>query len=191
MSRKIKRVRVNLDSKGIKHLPDEEIKIILRGADELIGTGGRNMLAKILKGSKEKKLLELSLDKCPVYGKFKSEKIDDVKAKIDWLIENYYLKIEYDYKIPVLLFTEKGWEIEKNTYADEIIEEFNKMLESGAKSFKMDYLKDRNRGMILLILEKIRKTKNLKYIPILESWEKIDYKKVRQEIRKTINFLKL
>lgn len=64
------------------------------------------------------------------------------------------------------------------------------MLESDAKLFNMNYLKDRNRGMILLILEKIRKTNKLKYFPILEDWEKTDYKKVRQEIRKTINYLK-
>jgi len=45
-----------LDSKGIIDLPFNEIKVILRGADDLIMTARRNMLSKILKGSKEKKL---------------------------------------------------------------------------------------------------------------------------------------
>ncbi len=60
MSRK-PRVRYVLDTGGLKYLPSEDIIIILCAADELITTGGRSMLAKILKGSKDKKLLELNL----------------------------------------------------------------------------------------------------------------------------------
>jgi hypothetical protein len=33
-------------------------------------SGGRAMLAKIMAGSKDKKLLELKLDQSPVYGAF-------------------------------------------------------------------------------------------------------------------------
>jgi len=53
MSRKVRRVPVSLDSKGIRHLADSEIALILRGADDLIGTGGRTLLTRILKGSKD------------------------------------------------------------------------------------------------------------------------------------------
>jgi hypothetical protein len=45
--------------------------VILRAADELIATGGRSMLAKILKGSQDKKVLEHELDQCPVYGYYR------------------------------------------------------------------------------------------------------------------------
>ena len=55
MSKKVRRVLVSLDAGEIKDLPQEDIRMILRGADELISTGGRSMLAKILKGSKDKK----------------------------------------------------------------------------------------------------------------------------------------
>lgn len=67
MSRKVTRVKVHLDPGEIRKLPFAEIKAILRGADPLIMSGGRNMLAKVLKGSREKRLLELELDKCPSY----------------------------------------------------------------------------------------------------------------------------
>jgi len=66
MSRKKQRVRYELDSGDIKSLTIEEIKGILRAADELIASGGRSMLAKILKGSKDKKVLEHRLDQCSV-----------------------------------------------------------------------------------------------------------------------------
>ena len=69
--------------KNQNRLSDEEIKVILRATDEILGQGGRTLLAKILKGSREKKVLQLELDKCPVYGYFKSETIDDITDKID------------------------------------------------------------------------------------------------------------
>jgi len=40
-----------LDSGGIKMLDFTDIKAILRAADELIATGGRTMLTKILYGT--------------------------------------------------------------------------------------------------------------------------------------------
>ena len=68
MNRKVRRVPVALDAGQIKKLPQEDIRMILRGADELISNGGRSMLAKILKGSKDKKILEYKLNECPAYG---------------------------------------------------------------------------------------------------------------------------
>ena len=50
MSRRPK-VQYTLDTGGISSLPQDERQAILRGADELISTGGRGMLVKILKGS--------------------------------------------------------------------------------------------------------------------------------------------
>jgi len=186
MSKKVRRVPVILDSKGIKKLPFEEIKWMLRAADRIIFSGGRTLLVKILKGSKEKKILELNLDKYPSYGYFKSLSTDEIHAKIDWLILNGYLDIEYDHRLPLIVYTKKGWEIEKDTYSDELLEGFNKMIESGEENFSMEYLKDRDRGMILMLLEKVEKTSNPKYIPLLRAWEQIDYKKVQARIKQVI-----
>jgi len=58
MAKNRHKVEVQLDTKSIKDLSAEEIKAILRGTDDLIATAGRSMLAKILKGSKDKKLLQ-------------------------------------------------------------------------------------------------------------------------------------
>jgi superfamily II DNA helicase RecQ len=176
MSRKIRRVPVFLDAKGISQLPLEEIKCILRGADALIMRGGRSLLAKILKGSKDKKIMELSLNKSPVYGRFKNLTIKEITSKIDWLILNGYLAVEYDYQLPLLVYTDKGWAIEVDTYSDELLEGFNRLIEKSPGTYSMTYLKDRNRQIISLLLDKVKETKNSKYIPLLEDWEKIDYK---------------
>ncbi len=128
MARKVYRVPVSLDSKGIKQLPDSEIALILRGADDLIGTGGRRLLAKILKGSKEKRLLELGLDKSAVYGAMNELSAEQVMARIDWLILNRYFAIEYDYRLPMLVYTRKGWEIERETYTAEMLLRLNQKI---------------------------------------------------------------
>lgn len=62
-------------------LNHKEIKVILATADSIIAQGGRTQLAKILKGSKEKKLLELGLDENPGYGFYKDESLDDIKKR--------------------------------------------------------------------------------------------------------------
>ena len=190
MGRKVQRVRYTLDPKGIKNLPQHEIAVILRGTDDLIMSGGRSLLAKILKGSKEKKVVALDLHKSPVCGYYKHLSIEEILARIDWVIVNGYLRIEYDSRLPLLVYTGKGWEIEKDTYSDELLRGFDKMLESGCGLFNMSYLKDRNRELILMLLDKVEATGNRKYLPILESWEKIDYKKVRERIEKVIVHLK-
>jgi len=95
MSRKVRRVPFHLDAGGVKPLPPEEIRAILRGADDLIMRGGRNLLTK-----------------------------------------------------------------------------------------------DKPRDLILLLLDKLEATGDRKYVPLLEAWERVDYKKVRQRIRQVITRLR-
>jgi hypothetical protein len=91
MTRKVKRVRYQLDSKDVKSISRNDLIAILRAADSLIMSGGRQMLSKILKGSKDKKLLELELDDCPFYGYFNKLTLPNILARIDWTIQNGYL----------------------------------------------------------------------------------------------------
>ncbi|WP_456272487.1 RQC-minor-1 family DNA-binding protein [Bacillus sp. AK031] len=158
-------------------LSAEEVKVILRAADPIIAQGGRTLLAKILKGSKEKKLLELELDKTPGYGYFKSEKPESVAGKIDWMIDHDFLDIEYFGKLPMIVYTERGWLIESDQYVDELISEWRNWIREGSENPDMSYLKDRNRQMMLLMLEKIKEFDNQEFIPYLKLWAEIEYKK--------------
>jgi len=180
-----KRVPYTLDPKGISTLPIEELTAILRGADDLIMSGGRNLLAKILKGSRQKKLLELKLDQSPVYGYYQDLSLEDVLARIDWVIVNGYLDIKYDYRLPLLDIPE-GWEIEKDTYSTELLRRFDDVLKETYTKIDMNFLKDMNRQIILLLLDKIQATEDVKYIPLLKAWQEIDYKKVRKRIAQVI-----
>ncbi|WP_243292021.1 RQC-minor-1 family DNA-binding protein [Bacillus sp. FJAT-47783] len=188
MARK-RRVKVHLNKGDVRSLSRDEIKAILRAADDLIAVGGRALLAKILKGSKDKKVLELKLNENPKYGYYQHLTIDQIQHRIDWMILSDYLEIEYSGRLPVIVFSEKGWEIERDQYADELLAEWQQWVNQNVKPLSMEYLKDRNRGMMLLFLEKVKETKNQAFIPFLKQWEKIEYKKMKQAIRDVIQEL--
>jgi len=104
------------------------------------------------------------------------------------MIEIGYLKIEYRDRLPLLVFSEIVWEIERETYAEESLQKLTKLLEGKDFSFVQE-LKDRNRGMILLLIEKIKRTGNARFIPLLKAWKEIEYKKVQVEIQREIDYL--
>jgi superfamily II DNA helicase RecQ len=188
MSRRSRRVAVNLDAKGLKELSEDDLKAVLRGADDIIAQGGRTLLMRILRGSANKDVLALGLDRSPVYGYFRDLSDSDTLARIDWTILNGYLRIEYSDRLPLLVYTQKGWEIEQEQYANELLDGIETTVRDG-RPYNMAHLKDRNREMILLLLDKIAATDDAKFIPALEAWKKVDYKKVQQRIRQVIRQL--
>lgn len=193
------RVQYSLDSGNIKKLPENEIKMSLRAADELISTGGRNMLVKILKGSRDKKVLEHGLDKCPAYGFYHELTMEEISYRVDFMIEQDFIRIEYYDRLPVLVFSEKGWAIEEATYAEELYHRFCEQVKAekgGADSIRPDsgiadgkgpdslieQMKTVNRQVVFDVLEKIRAGKNVDFIPVLEAWKAIEVRKVRERI---------
>ena len=181
MSKKVRRVPVVLDAGEIKDLPQEDIQMILRGTDELISTGGRSMLAKMLKGSKDKKIFEYKLNECPAYGYYQDMKLDDISKCIDWMIKEDYLRIEYDYRLPLLAFSEKGWQIEKETFAQELYQRM--CLDVEEKKARVIFeMKEVNRQVVMCVLDKIEKDGTKEFLPYLEAWKMLEVKKVAARI---------
>ena len=177
MSKKVRRVPVVLDAGEIKDLPQEDIQMILRGTDELISTGGRSMLAKMLKGSKDKKIFEYKLNECPAYGYYQNMKLDDISKCIDWMIKEDYLRIEYDYRLPLLAFSEKGWQIEKETFAQELYQRM--CLDVEEKKARVIFeMKEVNRQVVLRVLDKIEAEGTDEFLACLEAWRRMEVKKV-------------
>ena len=181
MSKKVRRVPIVLDAGEIKDLPQEDIRMILRGADELISTGGRSMLAKILKGSKDKTIFKYKLNECPAYGYYQNMKLDDISKCIDWMIKKDYLRIEYDYRLPLLVFSEKGWQIEKETFAQELY--LRMCLDVEEKKARVIFeMKEVNRQVVMCVLDKIEKDGTKEFLPYLEAWKMLEVKKVAARI---------
>lgn len=186
MSKKVRRVPVVLDAGEIKDLPQEDIRMILRGADELISTGGRSMLAKILKGSKDKTIFKYKLNECPAYGYYQDMKLDDISKCIDWMIKEDYLRIEYDYRLPLLVFSEKGWQIEKETFAQELYQRMCLDVEE-KKAHVIFEMKEVNRQVVMRVLDKIEKEGTEEFLPYLEAWKMLEVKKVAARIAEVEN----
>ena len=186
MSKKVRRVPVILDAGEIKDLPQEDIRMILRGADELISTGGRSMLAKILKGSKDKTIFKYKLNECPAYGYYQDMKLDDISKCIDWMIKEDYLRIEYDYRLPLLVFSEKGWQIEKETFAQELYQRMCLDVEE-KKARVLFEMKEVNRQVVMCVLDKIEKDGTKEFLPYLEAWKMLEVKKVAARIAEVEN----
>ena len=189
MSRK-PRVRYNLsDLTGQKAPSEEDINNILRAADEIISSAGRTILSKILKGSKDKKVLENGLDKCPSYGYYNKLTIDEITKIVDWIIVNDYLDIYYNGGLPMIIFSEKGWETYKPYYAEELYTLILRVNEICAENL-IERLKQANRQVIKMLLLKIGESKNIGFIRFLMEWQAVEVKKVRIMINHAISKLK-
>ena len=88
----------------------------------------------------------------------------------------------------MLVYTDKGWDIERETYADELLKKLIDAAENRRYEF-VETLKDRDRGLILLLLEKIADSGNKELITILDAWQTIEFKKVRTKIQEVIEIL--
>ncbi len=145
--------------------------------------GGRSLLAKVLKGSREKKVLDLGLDHSPAYGALRDLSQEDVLARIDWLIVKGYLAIKYDYRLPLLVYTARGWEIERATYAAELHEKVDELVAAGNTVPDLTWLNEKNREVVMLLMDRIEATGDHKYVPALEAWSQNTFRKVRGRIR--------
>ena len=188
MSRQSRRVAVKLDARGLQDLPEDDLKAVLRGADDLIGQGGRTLLMRILRGSANKDVLNRGLDQSPVYGHFRELSNEDTLARIDWAILNGYLRIEHAHRLPLLVYTQAGWEIERELFANELLDGIETALSNGPP-YHLEHLKDRDREMIWLLLDKIAATGESSFIPALNAWKTLDYRKVQQRISQVIQQL--
>ncbi|MES2074693.1 MAG: RQC-minor-1 family DNA-binding protein [Pseudomonadota bacterium] len=189
MTQRLQRVPLHLDAGETKSLSMVDIRAILRAADGLIGVGGRALLAKILRGSRSKDVLSRGLEHNPAYGIYQDLPGQEVMGRIDWTILHGYLHIFHDGRLPLLEYTPAGWKIECETYADEIIEGFDTLLASAQRPYPVSFLKDMNRELIMLALEKIQASADRKYLPLLEDWGRVDHKKVVQKISAVLRYL--
>lgn len=189
MGRKVRQVPVTLDARGVQRLTDAEIRVMLRGADDLIMRGGRGLFAKVLKGSKQKVIFEKELDQSPVYGALSELSITEITARIDWLIIDGYLAIAYDYRLPLLVYTSLGWTIERETYADELLARLDRCMEDDNADHDLSWLTEKNPRVLELVLERIAESGDRNYLPVLARWRKLSSKRFGRRIGRSVRAL--
>ena len=112
--------------------------------------------------------------------------LDDITKCIDWMIKEDYLRIEYDYRLPLLVFSEKGWQIEKETLAQELYQRM--CLDVEEKKARVIFeMKEVNRQVVMRVLDKIEKEGTEEFLPYLEAWKMLEVKKVAARIAEVEN----
>jgi len=184
-----RRVAVELDARGVHSLPLTEIAAIMRGAEDLIAQGGRSLLCKILKGSRDKSVLQRALENNPSYGFYRELGNEEIMARIDWAILHGYLRLEYFGRLPLLCYTPAGLALEIETITDELREKTRGMAGRPIDLPFLLSLKDAPRETLWRLLEKIEATGDPTFIPVLRAWGQVAYKKIRARINRLITGL--
>lgn len=180
------RVPIEIDAGGIEALPLPEIKSILRAAEGIIARGGRTLLCKILKGSRDKSVLQHALENNPSYGFYRELGNEEIMARIDWTILHGYLRLEYFGRLPLVCYTPAGLALEIDIITDELRERLRQMAGTPIDLPFLESLKDAPRETLWQLLEKIEATGDPLFIPVLRAWGQVAYKKVRARINRVI-----
>lgn len=174
----------------IRQLRFRDVAAILRAVDAWHGEGGRTQLARLLKGSRNRRVLVRGVENCPVYGYFRDRTIRDIIARIDWVIDRGFLTTEHRGRTPVLVYTMRGWEIEKETMAAELVRGFDELIDSGLTLFNMNYLCDRSPELLDRVLDKVLDRGDPRYLPILEAWQRVAHDSIRRRLGGVITELR-
>ncbi|MDO4400802.1 MAG: RQC-minor-1 family DNA-binding protein [Coriobacteriia bacterium] len=171
---------VRLNAAGASVTP-EELAIVLHGADSVVNRGGRNQLVKLLKGSRDKRILELGLDADVSYGKLSHLTLDEIARKVDWTIEKGYLDYYYEWRQPLLTFTALGWELERPVVENEYFEQFCRDVEDG--EFRMaERMADIKNEVQLGVIELIAERCDEGCFENLEAWKSQTTRRIRKKI---------
>ncbi len=120
-----------------------------------------------------------------MYGALSELSLEQITARIDWLIIEGYLHIDYDYRLPLLAYTKRGWEIERVTYADELFNRLEQLIAETTSVGDLTWLTEKTPEVLQLVLEKIADTGDPKHLPILKRWQNKASRRISNYIRET------
>ena len=108
---------------------------------------------------------------------------------IDGVIVNGFLDIDYNGWLPMIVFSDKGWETYKPIYADELYQKILNVTED-KRADLIEELKLTNRQVIEMLSWRIDESRNIGFIRFLIKWEAVEVKKVRALINRAVSELK-
>lgn len=172
-------------------LHKSDLTVILRAADDLNGRGGIDLLVKILKGKQEPSIRKLGLENSPVFGIYEAIEQDQIMKRIEIAIQEGYLTVFHSSAgKSLLILSQSGKAIEKETMAIELLNEFDELLSQG-EPYDLSELQTQDQAVKERLLNLIESSQNSKYIPLLVTWEALEHKKNRNRIDQVIQRLHL
>ena len=92
----------------------------------------------------------------------------------------------------MLVDGERGWAIERETYADELLERLDTLIaDSDADALAdLSWLTERNPEVLRLMITRIEDSQDSKYLPALQRWKKSASRRTGHHLRAAVRALR-
>jgi len=167
-----------------------EIDAILLATDAIISLARRAGVVLILKGSRSQKALRWKWDELPEYGLLRDLTTAEIGQKVDWCIQQNWIRLECERDgIPLLFHTPWGWERVKELWVQRVLGWFEGWLAAGQPEQVWPRLEEIHRDIKLMTLDEIARRHDARFVPILRAWFPHKVRKVRSAINETLESL--
>lgn len=166
-------------------LTDDDRRAILSVCDNLIAIAGRTTLAMALRGSRAKRVLQYHVDQARGYGFYAGVPEAEVLARIDALIAEGVLCLEYRDGFPLLGYTERGLELAMRYAAEEWLAALRSRVQPVADGAALELppvmaaIQNRNQNTVLLLVDLVAREADTSWLPLLRAWAAIETRRVR------------
>lgn len=157
-------------------------------ADALIGRAGRTTLVLALRGSRSQRVLRYMPETIRGYGSFRGVPEAEVLARIDRLIADRILRLEYCDGFPLLDYTSHGLELAQRFAAEDWLETLRARVQPVAAGaplelpFLLSVMPDRNGDTVLLLVDLVAREADRSWIPLLRAWAAAETRRVRAQL---------
>ena len=107
-------------------------------------------------GSRAAKVFEKGWNQVETYGALAHLTRDEITRKIDWMIHNRWLRIEYDWALPLIKHSEHGWERVQKLWVEKLLGEFETWVAEGRPEQVWPRIETFHRQIKFQLLERIR-----------------------------------
>lgn len=174
-------------------MSDDERRLMLEVADELVYEAGRTTLALALRGSRNRKLDRYKVADLPGYGMYRGMPEEEVLARIDQLVHEGILWIRRsDDGFPLLAYTNRGLELAETFTVERwlaLLREHVEDDEPFEPPFAYHLMPNRNPKTFSRLLDAVETTANAAWLPLLTEWSATEVKKVRARLAPLIKRL--
>jgi hypothetical protein len=161
-------------------------------ADCLIARAGRTTLVMALRGSRAQKVMRHGLDRTAGYGYFSGRPESEVLARVDALIAEGSLRLEYHDGYPLIVYTARGLQ-EAMRYAAEdwlaaLASQVDPVRQGRTPEFPpvLRDIQGRNQNTVLLLAELVSQTADARWLPLLRAWAAGETRRVRGKLHPII-----
>lgn len=194
-----------------RELSETDRKAIFGVCDAVVAAGaGRTVAMMALRGSRAEKVRRLGLVDARGHGHFAKIGEDEVLARIDTLIAEGLLEIEWNEEdMPLLGYTNEGLDLAMEYAAEDWLEALREVVmrelvthgrgrdgvdteEAAADVRALPFLKEmtrRNHETVLVLVERVAEVATTAWLPVLRQWRDAEIRRVRNRLEPLIERL--